>query len=683
MNENLQTRAADMLTAADEHARKVTDELGQGVVSLLGQHVRKQFELASIHKSSAKMAGEDSLQEQLLQALRAKLNIYDPDLAKTVKGVNIYMGITDAKHSAAVAWTKDTLANAEFPWTLSPTPVPSLSEDARAAAQEALMVELQAAGVELSTLPALAVKKRLQQLEEVIRHIDFEMAEAACKGMERTIQDQMIEGDYQEVWDAFIEDFWLYPFGCIKAPVVRNRSRMRWDGNALVEKSSPILCMENVSPFDLYPSPDSTNPQDGYAMSEVMSMQPDEIASCIGLPGYSDEAIKAVLRKYKSGFRITRPGSGDSERRALEQQTKAGAWYAQDGLIDVLDYWGKVDGHIMLEWCRQESVDPVDAFGFEVDITQVYEMNVWVVDSYVIRAVVNPFPEGMRPYHVASAWKIPGRFAGKGIALKLRGTQRAANAAVRNLIKNMAYSAGAFAEVNLDALDDEEDTPEEITPYKIFYTRNSAAGGKAVHLDKVPSVAGELITIYEKFSLEADKDSGIPAYAMGSNEGALKTMGAFSLQYGNALKGIKQSIRNIDRGVTRTMVRCYYLLNMRMHPDQNIKADAQIVVSGANGMLAREMKQARTVETLQVLTPFVTAGLVPAQGARTLLHDWLDMQGFSADGIMGNAGVQAALSAASGQPQLQSTQPGTPPPALDGRQAAAKQAMAGDNGGIQ
>ena len=68
------------------------------------------------------------------------------------------------------------------------------------------------------------------------------------------------------------------------------------------------------------------------------------------------------------------------------------------------------------------------------------------------------------------------------------------------------------------------------------------------------------------------------------------------------------------------MVRCYYLLNMRMHPDQNIKADAQIVVSGANGMLAREMKQARTVETLQVLTPFVTAGLVPPQGARTLLH---------------------------------------------------------------
>jgi hypothetical protein len=678
---NTNTRASDAINAADEQSRLVTDELGQGVVSLLANHVRDQFRLASIHKSSAKMAGEASVNEQLLQALRAKLNVYDPDLQASVKGVDIYMGITDTKHSAAVAWTKDTLANAEFPWTLSPTPVPSLSDEARMAAQETLMVELQAAGIELQSLPPSAVQKRLRQLEELVRQIDFEMAEGACKLHERVIQDQMVEGDYQEVWDAFIEDFWLYPAACIKAPVVRNKSRMKWDGQVLKEVTNPVLMMENVSPFDLYPSADSTNPQDGYSITEVMRMQRDDLASCMGLPGYSDDALRAVLIKFKTGYRVSRPG-GDSERRALEQSTKAGAWYAHDGMIDVLDYWGKVDGHVMLEWCRQESVDPVDAFGFEVDIAQVYEMNVWVVDQYVVRAVLNPFPEGMRPFHVASAWKIPGRFWGKGIALKVRNTQRAANAAIRNLIKNMAFSAGAFAEINLDALDDEEDTPEEIAPYKIFYTRNSAAGGKAVHLDKVPSVAGELMAIYEKFSLEADKESGIPAYAMGSNEGVMKTMGAFSLQYGNALKGIKQSIRNIDRGVTRSMVRCYYLLNMLMHPDQNIKADANVVVSGANGMLAREMKQARTVETLQVLTPYVTAGLVPPQGAQTLLHDWLDMQGFSADGIMGNAAVAQAMAGAAGQPTMQSTRPGTPPPALDGRQAAAKQAMAGDNGGM-
>lgn len=678
MNDN---KAASILIAAEENARLVKDELGQGVVSLLARHVNEQFRLASIHKSSAKLAGEYSTEETILQALRAKLNIYDPDLAASVKGVDIYMGITDTKHAAAVSWTKDTLANAEFPWTLEPTPVPSLSDEAKQAAAEALQVELMAHGLELSNLSPSAARKRLQQLEEVIRKIDFESAQAALLGMERVIKDQMFEGDYQEVWDQFIEEFWLYPAACIKAPVVRNKSRMAWNGQRLVETTSPVLMMENVSPFDLYPSPDSTNPQDGYAISEVMSMMRDDLAACMGLPGYSNEAIRSVLIAYKNGFRITRP-AGSGERRALEQQTKAGAWYANDGMIDVLDYWGKVDGHVMLEWCRDESIDPVEAFGFDIDITQVYEMNVWVVDRYVIRAVVNPFPEGLRPYHVASAWKIPGRFWGKGIAMKLRNTQRAANAAVRNLIKNMAYAAGAFAEVNLDALDDEEDTPESIQPYKIFYTRNSASGGKAIHLDKIPSVAGELMGIYEKFNVEADKESGIPAYAMGSNEGAMKTMGAFSLQYGNALKGIKQSIRNIDRGVTRSMVRCYYLLNMLMHPDQNIKADANVVVQGANGMLAREMKQARTVETLQAIGPFVQTGLVPPQGAQSLLYDWLDMQGFNASGIMGDPGVNAALNAAAGNPTIQgSTKPGTPPPALDGRQAAAKQAMAGDSGG--
>lgn len=672
--------AMDRLIAAEEQSRLVTNDLEQGVISLLAQHVNDHFRIATVHRASSQMAGEESVDEVLLQCLRAKLNVYDPDLRNATKGVNIYMGITDAKHSAAVAWTKDTLANAEFPWTLDPTPIPDLSEDAKAAAFQTLQIELMAAGVELSALSPSAAKKRLLELEDVVRVIDQDIAAGACKRMERVIQDQMIEGDYQEVWDDFIESFWLYPAAHIKGPVVRNKSRMVWDGVSLVEREKPMLMMESPSSFDIYPSPDSTNPQDGYCMVEVMQMHRDDVASCMGLPGYSDEAIRAVLTKFRDGFRVSRHAGGNSERQSLEQTQKG--WHGKDGMIDVLDYWGKVDGITMLEWCRDEGVNPQEAFGFDVDISLTYEMNVWVVDQYVVRAVLNPFPEGLRPYHKASAWMIPGRYWGKGIAQKVRSAQRAANAAVRNLIKNMAYSAGPIAEINLDALDDEEDQPNDIQPYKIFYTRNSATGGKAVHLDKVPSVAAELIAIYEKFSLEADKDSGIPAYAMGSNEGALKTMGAFSLQYGNALKGIKQSIRNIDRGVTRSLVRCYYLLNMLMHPDQNIKADAQVKVSGANGMLAREMKQARTVETLQVLTPYITAGLVPPQGAAVLLRDWLDMQGFNAESIFGNAGAQAALAAAAGQATMQSSQPGTPPPALDGRQGAAKQAMAGDSSNV-
>jgi len=675
----MENTASDRLVAAEEQSRTVTNEMEKGVVSLLAQHVNDQFRAAAIHRASPHMAGEVSVDEALLQCLRAKLSVYDPDLRNATKGVDIYMGITDAKHSAAVAWTKDTLANAEFPWTLEPTPIPDLSDEAKAAAQQTLQIELMAAGVELSALSPTAAQKRLHQLEEVVRQIDMDIAGTACKRMERVIQDQMIEGDYQEVWDDFVEQFWLYPAAHIKGPVVRNKSRMIWDGAQLVERDKPMLMMESPSSFDIYPSPDATNPQDGYSITEVMSMHRDELASCIGLPGYSEAAIKAVLMKFKDGHRVVRHAGGDSERKGLEQSARSSAaWSGKDGMIDVLDYWGKVDGITMMQWCRDEGVAPVDAFGFDVDLSLTYEMNVWVVDQYVLRAVLNPFPEGLRPYHKASPWMIPGRYWGKGVAQKVRASQRAANAAVRNLIKNMAYSAGPIGEINLDALDDEEDHPNDIQPYKIFYTRNSATGGKAVHLEKVPSVAGELIGIYEKFSTEADKDSGIPAYAMGSNEGALKTMGAFSLQYGNALKGIKQSIRNIDRGVTRSMVRCYYLLNMLMHPDQNIKADAAVKVSGANGMLAREMKQARTVETLQVLTPYITAGMVPPQGAAALLRDWLDMQGFNAEAIFGNSAAQAALAGAAGQAGMQSSNPGTPPPALDGRQAAAKQAMAGD-----
>ena len=222
-----------------------------------------------------------------------------------------------------------------------------------------------------------------------------------------------------------------------------------------------------------------------------------------------------------------------------------------------------------------------------------------------------------------------------------------------------------------------------------------------IYFDKVPSVAAELLTVFNAYWRLADEVSGIPAYSYGGatpSQGAASTMGGLSLLYNSALKGIKQAIGNLDKYLVEPVIEGLYLLNMLLYPDQNVKADATAVARGAKGIMAREMRQARTVETLQALQPFATGPMpiIPRIGVVNLLREWLKLQGFEPDlifgkqlpedllqqlaaqGVVGPAGVDpmAAMGGAAATPV--SSQPGTTMPALDGRQAPVVAALRND-----
>jgi hypothetical protein len=118
--------------------------------------------------------------------------------------------------------------------------------------------------------------------------------------------------------------------------------------------------------------------------------------------------------------------------------------------------------------------------------------------------------------------------------------------------------------------------------------------------------------------------------------------------------------------------------------------------------MAREMRQARTVETLQALQPFATGPMpiIPRIGVVNLLREWLKLQGFEPDlifgkqlpedllqqlaaqGVVGPASMSpgtdplAAMSGAVATPM--SSQPGTTMPTLDGRQAPVVTALRND-----
>ena len=110
----------------------------------LGQYVEDQYLDAKRHKENTVWRNGVSIHETLMRCLRMRNNEYDPELARTLDGVDVYMPLASMKARAAGAWIRDTLANAEDkPWTVEPTPMPELSASGKLAARQAFWLDLQ------------------------------------------------------------------------------------------------------------------------------------------------------------------------------------------------------------------------------------------------------------------------------------------------------------------------------------------------------------------------------------------------------------------------------------------------------------------------------------------------------------------------------------------------------------
>lgn len=667
----------------------------------VGEYMRGEFMAAKRHKENAIWRNGVSVHEWMMRCLRMRNNEHDPDVAKALGPIDVYMPLGSMKCRAGAAWIRDTLANAEEkPWTIEPTPIPELSADGRMAARAAFLLDLQRHGVMLQSLPPEIAAQRIKQLEDVASDMEYDTAREACTRMEKLVHDQLEEGEWRQSFDEVIDDVCVFPGAVVKSPVVRKMQVPYWDGQQIKVKTKTKIVTERVDPLNLYPSADSTTPHDGSSINERMPMTGKALADCIGMKNFSDDAIRQLFRLYPAGYDCQFDDNSEAQRI---QGVDGGSTQTGNGLYDVIDFNGRIRGDLLLEWMAWEMLEPDSTFPKKIDADAYYEVQAWHCAGLVLRVVLNPNPLGQRPYSVTSFTKLPGSFWGESIAMMLRDLNRQANSAARRIIQNMAFSSGPIGEVNVDALDESEDRPHEIRPYRVYYTKG-AQKGRAINFDKIPSVVAELNAMFMAYWRLSDEVCGIPAYSYGTQagSGAAATMGGLSLLYNNALKGIKQAIGNLDKYLIEPVIGRMYLLNMLLYPDQGVKADAQAVARGAKGIMAREMRQARTVETLQAIQPFATgpSPIIPTQGVVNLLREWLQLQGFNPDTIFGKKLPedvvaelnQQEMAARAGAPRLSvagssamgpspdgtSSVPGTPPPPLDGRQASVVQAMNND-----
>jgi hypothetical protein len=624
MNQNLGISLGGILTAmsakdlAAEERSKAQAAQAQPMIKSLASYVRGRW-------VEARKAKEQTVEQRMFKAVRARRGEYDPDVLTKIRetgGSEIYMMLTSNKCRAAASWLRDVMlgSGSDKPWTLRPTPIPTLppdvTEEMRQAAIDQMTTVMNTTG---QMLAPTQLRKYLNELREEYLYNLQEEAKFKVRQMENKMEDQLIEGGFIKSLDQFLDDITTFPAAFLKGPIVRRKPVMKWNSGAqggyqLEVVDDLVLEWERVDPFMIYPSPSSMGIDDGYLIERHKLRQPD-LEALIGVEGYDDEAIRMVLDTYGRGG-LQEWLIVDSTKAQAEGRSTVAVMQNSEHLIDALQFWGPVSGQMLLDWGLSDAEVP--------DKTKQYYCEAWLIGEFVIKASLNYHPLGKMPYFKASYEEIPGTFWGNSTYDLIKDCQDMCNSAARALSNNMGIASGPQVVINVDRVPAGDDITN-LYPWKIHQVTSDPMGSSAKPIDffQPSSNVQELLTTYEKFSVLADEYSGIPRYMTGNSPsgGAGRTASGMSMLMSNANKAMKQVVQNIDTSVMTPLLERLYFYNMKYSEDNELKGDVNVVARGAIGIVAKEAAQVRRNEFLAATANPIDMQIMGIEGRATLLRE--------------------------------------------------------------
>lgn len=676
-------RAAPVSVLLAEERKKTEATQAMPIIGQLAAHVRKNWNVAWDAK-------RNTVETRMYQSIRARRGEYDPDKMAAIRamgGSDVYAMLTSVKCRAAASWLRDVLlANGtEKPWTIKPTPIPELPPEISQSiinqvAEPMALAEMQGTPMSDSQVLDLMGTMRDETLNKI-----RQQASVMAERMENKMEDQLVEGGFTHALNQFIDDIVTFPAAIIKGPVVRNKNLLKWiqgpDGKWTVETEKQVhLEWERVSPFNVYPAPESEGVNDGFLI-EKHKLSRTDLNDLIGVEGYDDGAIRMVLDMYSRGG-LRNWLYDDVAQAEAEGKSAVYSMSNPDGLIDALQFWGSVPGKHLVEW----GMDEKDV----EDPTRDYHCEIWLVGNVVIKATLNYHPLGEKPYYKTSYEEIPGSFWGNSPADLIRDAQTVVNAASRALVNNMALSSGPQVVVNVDRLAQGEDVTS-LRPWRIWQVTSDPIGNGSYQRDPITfmqpnSNVPELAGIIETFMKLADEWSGIPRYLTGDAPGgAGRTASGLSMLMSNAGKSLKQVVANVDNYALRPLLQRLHYWNMKYADDADLKGDINIVVRGANALVAKESAQVRRNEFLATTANPIDMQIIGPQGRANILREVVKTLDMDANKIVPseevlNQQMKAQALAQQQAMQLQAQQgtppaPGGPTPAAPGGPSESGQSL--------
>lgn len=563
--------------------------------------------------------------QEMVRLLRRVRGEYDPrklTAIRAFRGTETYLRNGENKARAATSWIEDIYrGDIDIPWILEPTAIADLPDEKVADLEaktrfqaQSLLERLRKANIQL---PPDEVQKLIQDYyDEELDKAKADMqreADERCERASLLIRDQNQEGGWDKAFKDFLYYFVRLKFGIIKGPILTKKPKQTWQyteesGAELVTEDQLVTDCYCVSPFNFYPSKGMKNINDGDTI-EIHELTLDAITKLIGVPGYSDIEVRAVISRYEAGKIKSRwftiddetevkrttqepknndtPGFGSTDAGSNALETPAG----RPTTLLAQEFYGTVSGRMLLDWGSQEpGIDP----------QKQYQCNCWKIDKHVIKAVISPDPLGRKPYHISSWAKNPEWIIGEGLIEFAGPVEDAMNAIVRAAINNVAIASGPLTEIDKDRVDMR--TP--LYPWRQIESSSDqmSGNGPAVNYYQPQMHVGELTQAYAFFGKLMDEMT-VPAYAQGASQSGVTagTATVFTELLAAASRSIKAVVSNIDDDIIKPYIEMCYDYNMKYSEDQQIKGDARVVAKGVAGLQSKEQAAQRKVEYLQVI----------------------------------------------------------------------------------
>src|SRR5262245_21907106 len=658
--------------AAVVAADQVANENSRLNTSLIA-FIDNEFSRFRRHRDSA--AGWS---DRLTTAMRVFSGVYEINKLQEIRrfgGSEIYARLTASKCRGATSLLRDIYLNQEKPWGLKPTPDPTLPDDIQQTVQQLVQMEAMGAmkGPQASPPTPDQITDRAQQLMASATRAAIKKARLEADKAFQKLDDILVEGDFYKALEEFLTDLPLFPFACIKGPIVRIEPRVTWVNGQVQMVNKPKMFWNRVSGFDLWWTPGVSDIADASVIERTRITRQD-LNQLIGLPGYDSAAISEVLRWYgQTGYVETQASNTDTARAMME--SRENPQMNESSMLDMLEYHGYVQGRMLLDY----GMDPTQIN----DPLKDYFVDLFKIGRYILKVQLSPSLRKRPPYYVTSFEKVPGTVVGNALPDILADVQDAANAALRSLINNMSIASGPQVVINDDRVADNENS-DELYPWKRWHVVNDPLGSnngmQPVSFFQPDSHAQELLGVYEKFTQIADELSSIPRYITGSERlgGAGRTASGLAMLMGNAAKILQTVAANVDSDVIEPAVSELYDMVMLTDQTGTLKGDESIDVLGVNVAMQRETQRQRQLEFLQITANPIDMQIMGPVGRANVLRPVADGIGLEGETIVPPEEEIKAMAQAAGAggapPGGGPGAPGGPPnapPGTPGNQAPA------------
>ena len=464
----------------------------------------------------------------------------------------------------------------------------------------------------------------------------------AAKQMEKKIMDQLEESNASKHLRSTAFEMALFGTGIMKGPFAVDKEYPNWDKEGdydPIVKTVPQV--SHVSVWDFFPDPDATNMDEAQYVIERHKLSRTQLRNLKKRPFFRDTVIDNVIQMGEAYVQK------DWEHDLADYNDE----YRIDR-FEVIEYWGTVDRDTL----EQNEIDIPKELN-EFDELQV---NIWVCQDNLIRAVLNPFTPARIPYVSAPYELNPYSFFGVGIAENMDDTQTLMNGFMRMAVDNAVLSGNLLIEVDETNLVPGQDL--SVYPGKVF-RRQGGAPGQAIFGTKFPNVSNENMQLFDKARQLADESTGLPSFAHGQTgvAGTGRTASGISMLMNAASISIKSVIKNVDDYLLRPLGESLFSFNMQFDFNPDIRGDLEVKARGTESLMANEVRSQRLMQFMgtasnPALAPFAKFQYIIREIAKSM-----DLDPDKVTNNMEEAALQAKLMQSMQQQQPQQPEAGVDP----------------------